>query len=224
MKAIFCILFLAVSVTGKGQQANADSSQVRKQPTMFGFNVGIGFSDLPGLPNHSLTHAASMGFGWLITFNDHWRLAPELNLSTRGTDKTDRLLNAVPLQSSRTQFSTFNMDVPVVLHYQLGKRVFAGIGVQFSYLLIGEQSTTGRVVTGEQVTVIENIRGLMHKEGFMIPIEIGVSSQGKGGICFTETLRYNLGVMEAFTTSVVESKYQSLQLYLTMYYRTKRGR
>ena len=49
-----------------------------------------------------------------------------------------------------TQFSTFNLDIPVLLHYQFGKRLYAGVGVQFSYLLIAEQSTTGRVVTGEQ--------------------------------------------------------------------------
>ncbi len=216
-----CILFLVISITGRGQHVEADSSQVQKQPTMFGFNVGIGFSDLPGLPNHAWTHSASMGFGWLITFNDHWRLAPELNLSTRGTDRTDRLLNAVPLQGSRTQFSTFNLDIPVLLHYQFGKRLYAGVGVQFSYLLIAEQSTTGRVVTGEQVTVLEDIRPLMHKEGFMIPIEIGLSTQRMGSIYVTEKIRYNLGVMEAFTTSVVESKYQSVQLFITLYYRTR---
>lgn len=219
MRAIACILLLVISITGRGQQV--DSSKVQKQPTMFGYNVGIGFSDLPGLPNHSLTHSASLGFGWLITLNDRWRLAPELNLSTRGTDKTDRLVNAVPLQNTRTQFSTFNIDVPVVLHYQFSKKVYAGIGVQVSFLLSAEQSTTGRVVTGEQVTVLEDIRPLMHKEGFMIPIEIGLSTQRLGPVYMTEKFRYNLGVMEAFTTSVVESKYQSFQLFITMYYRAR---
>lgn len=199
-----------------------DSVKLHKQKVAFGLTIGIGYSDLPGLSSHSLIHSPTVGLGWLIPLNNRWRLAPELKISTRGTDKTDRLVNAVPLQNTRTQIATNNIDIPLILQYQFSDKVFAGIGAQLSFLASAEQSTTGQVVTGERVTVVENVMSLMHKEGFMIPIEIGFTGQRLGSVYWTETFRYNYGVMEAFTTSAVESKYQSFQICFTMYYRARK--
>lgn len=220
MKAIVCILFVVISIAGKAQQM--DSSKQHKQKVAFGLAIGLGYSDLPGLSSHSLIHSSSVGLGWLIPLNNRWRLAPELKLTTRGTDKTDRLVNAVALQNARTQINTYNIDIPLMVQYQFSDKVFAGIGAQLSFLASAEQSTTGQVVTGEKVTVIENVMSLMHKEGFMIPIEIGFTGQRLGSVYWTETFRYNFGVMEAFTTSAVESKYQSFQLCFTIFYRANR--
>jgi hypothetical protein len=194
-----------------------DAQTLEKKSFKLGYNLGVGFSDLPGLSNHAPAVCATLGVAAQIPLNDRWTLAPELNFSSRNTWKTDRLLNAVPLSSSRTDFETYHIDVPVIIQFQVSPKVFFGAGAQISFLVRANQVTTGTVLPGTTVTVIENLKSLMHKEGFMLPLEVGVMRHQIGGLVITERFRYNLGIMEAFTTSLVESKYQSFQVFITLY-------
>jgi len=215
MKTIWCVFFLVTALTA-GAQTAEDQPQ-EKKPFQLGYNLGTGLSDLPGLANHTPAVCATFGLAARIPLNDRWTLAPELNFSSRNTWKTDRLLNAVPFLSSYTDFNTYHLDVPVIMQLRVSEKVFIGAGAQVSFLLTANQVTTGLVSPGTTITVLENLKPLMHKEGFMVPLEVGFLEHRIGRLIVTERLRYNLGIMEAFTTSLVESKYQSFQVFITLY-------
>lgn len=211
MKLIWCIVFAAAC-----NQAQAQDEEKEGRPKLIGYLAGLGISDLPGLAHHSPNFSFSMGIAAQFPLSARWSLGPELNISLRGTDRTDRLVNAVPLQNERTSLFASYVDIPLLLRYRISRTGFVGVGAQLSFLINADQTTIGDAIAGQRVIVTETIRSLMHKESFMIPLEVGLAPWKTGSLHSTIKLRYNIGIMEAFTTSLVESKFNSFQLVVTL--------
>jgi hypothetical protein len=179
---------------------------------------GLNISSLPGLAQGKPVYGFNFGLGTFIKLNDQWALTPEFKpLSSRGAKEVINILpNDISIQNPKTDFITNYIDIPLLVRYKISNSFFIAAGPQISFLTSAHQKTTGTTTSGQEVSVTQDMKSLMHKESFMVPVEIGYSlSRKRGGKDMDLKVRYNIGVMEAFTaTSLAESKNATLQFIL----------
>ena len=74
------------------------------------------------------------------------------------------------------------------------------------------QMTTGSLPSGRNVVVAEDIKSLMHKESFMVPVQLAYDLSSKRWKRVTMKARYSIGIMEVFTaTSIASSTHSTFQ-------------
>ena len=179
------------------------------------FDVGLNVSSLPGLGQQQPILGTNFGIGAFFKMKNRWAFVPELKLvSQRGATNVKSIYNDVTIQNPISNIVTNYIDIPLLIQYNLSDWVNIAMGAQISFLTAAEQKTTGTLASGQPITVSYDIKSLMHKEGFMVPVQLGFTSQPSGlGL----KLRYNIGIMEAFTaTSIAESKNSTFQFIASL--------
>jgi Outer membrane protein beta-barrel domain len=202
-----------------GQTESRVSSASDPPPIKFHLSLegGVNISSLPGVAQGKPIYGINVGLGTLIRLSDKWALTPELKpLSQRGaTDVIAILALNSNLQNPKTDFLASYVDIPILVRYKISNRLFAGAGPQISFLTSADQSTTATTSSGQSITDVQDMKSLMHKESFMVPVEIGYSKLH--GTRVDIKVRYNFGVMEAFTaTSLASSTHSTLQFILSV--------
>ncbi len=206
-------LAIFLPTVGRGQSswcALRFGGQTGEETFHLSMDVGFNVSSLPGLSQQQPIFGSNIGFGTYFKLNNKWALAPELKLfSSRGAADVKSIYNDVTIQNPKSNIVTNYIDLPLLVQYNISDQVNVAAGAQISFLTYAKQITTGSLASGQTVTVSYDIKSLMHKEGFMVPIQLGYTSRPSGvGL----KLRYNIGIMEAFTaTSIAESKNSTFQ-------------
>lgn len=193
--------------TGHGQTA---------EPEKFFLSLDAGFniSTLPGLARHHALPGINIGIGAFIRLSEKWSLTPELKtISTRGASDVFSITSDVTLGNPRFDIRTNYVDLPILFQFAVSERISIAAGPQLSFLTSAYQSATGNsLTTGKSVTVISDIKSLMHKESFMVPVQVSYALFSRGRKCAYLKARYNIGIMEAFTaTSIATSTNSTFQ-------------
>lgn len=214
--AFFAFLLVFSSSVCLGQfgspslaMGNNDSSKKFR----FFVNLGLSISTLPGLTQHKSIYGLNFGFGASIKLNKTWALTPELILfSPRGANDVVSIYNDITIQNSRTALRTNYIDLPLLLQYEISENVSVAAGPQISFLVTAYQTTTGSLASGRNVVVTEDIKSLMHKESFMVPVQVAYALSSKRWKRVIMKARYNIGIMEVFTaTSIASSTHSTFQ-------------
>ncbi len=216
------ILLNAISISSCSGQAALlvliFGDKVATEKFHLSIDGGLNISSLPGLVQGKSSYGLNFGLGSFIKLSDTWALTPEFKpLSARGAKDVANLLpNDVPIQDPKTDFILNYIDIPILIRYKISNALFVSAGPQISFLTSAKQETSGTTATGQAVTVTQDMKAVVHKESFMVPVELGYSlSQERGGKGIDLKVRYNVGIMEAFTTDVVASKNSTLQFILS---------
>lgn len=181
-------------------------------------DVGLNISTLPGLSQQQPIYGLNLGLGAFFKLSSKWALTTELKpISSRGASNVKSIYNDVTIQNPTTDIVTNYIDIPLLVQYAISKRFNIATGPQISFLTSANQRTTGNLSSGQAIVVSENIKSLMHKEGFMVPVQLGYSfSKTSSSSGVSLKIRYNIGIMEAFTTSLVESKNSTFQFIVSV--------
>ncbi len=208
--------FLPISSLGQASwSALRFGSQPGEEVFHLSMDVGSNISTLPGLPQQQPILGTNIGFGTYFKLNNKWAFTPELKLiSNRGAADVKSIYNDVAIQNPKSNIVTNYIDIPLLIQYNISDQLNIATGAQISFLTYASQITTGTLASGQPVTVSYDIKSLMHKEGFMVPVQLGYTSRPSGiGL----KLRYNIGIMEAFTaTSIAESKNSTFQIIASL--------
>ena len=144
-------------------------------------DVGLNISTLPGLAQQHPILGPNIGFGAYFKLKNKWALTPELKfVSQRGAANVKSIYNDVTIQNPVSNIVTSYIDLPLLIQYNLSEQFNVATGAQISFLTHANQITTGTLASGQSVAVSYDIKSLMHKEGFMIPVQMGYTSRPSG--------------------------------------------
>ncbi len=179
---------------------------------------GWNLSTMPGLNQGKFNDGLYYGLGAFVKLNDRWAFTPEFKpLSPRGAKSVTGILsNDITLQNPETDYKINYMDVPLLVRFNISNSVYIAAGPQISFLGKAKQITTGSTSSGESVDIAQDIKPLMHKQNFMVPVELAYSlSKQRGGKGIDVKLRYNIGISDAFNTSLASSTNSTFQFFLS---------
>ncbi len=213
---IFLSAFLPTPSLGQASwSALKFGSQTGEEVFHLSIDMGFNISTLPGLAQQQPILGTNFGIGAYFKMKNQWAFTPELKLiSSRGPADVKSIYNDVTIQNPKSNIVTNYIDIPLLIQYSISDQMNIATGAQISLLTYASQITTGTLASGPPVTVSYDIKSLMHKEGFMVPVQLGFTSRPSGiGL----KLRYNIGIMEAFTaTSIAESKNSTFQIIASL--------
>lgn len=142
-------------------------------------DVGMNFSDLPGLDKGTYKHGFYFGLGTFIRMNEKWALTPEVKpLSKRGARKVSPIRAYTEIIDPRYDIILDYIDVPVLVQYRIMPRFFVSAGPQISFLTKARQSTAEKSANANEankVLVLEDFTNSFNGLYFSIPLEIGYS-------------------------------------------------
>ena len=210
--------FLFTHVNAQSWQVLTFAESASNEKFHLSLDAGLNISTLPGLSQQQPTYGLNLGLGAFFKLSSKWALTLEVKpISSRGASNVKSIYNDVTIQNPTTDIVTNYIDIPLLIQYAISNRFNIATGPQISFLTSANQRTTGNLSSGQAIVVSENIKSLMHKEGFMVPVQLGYSfSKTSGSPSVSMKIRYNIGIMEAFTTSLADSKNSTLQFILSV--------
>lgn len=121
------------------------------------------------------TGGLNFGLGLHVKLSEHWELNPQFRpLSQKGLHAIDPM-TALPLEirDEKTQLRMNYIELPLMIRYQISKRVYAGIGPQFSFLVNAHQLSIGNYRNGERAEFKIDTMKEFNKLDFSLPAELG---------------------------------------------------
>ncbi|WP_374507164.1 porin family protein [Flavobacterium sp.] len=180
-------------------------------------DAGTNFSTVKGLGSPS--HGWYFGLGTHLMLNEKWSLAPEFKpLSYRRTTNSIAIVNYNSLlEDINYEISLNYIDIPVLLEYKITPSLFIGTGPQLSFITKANQFTSGKINSGNTISISENIKQNFNSFVFSLPLEIGYSlsdlRKGKG---LDIKLRYDIGLSNIMTINNRSLRGNTLQLFISL--------
>lgn len=154
------------------------------------------------------TGGLNFGLGLHVKLSEHWELNPQFRpLSQKGLHGIHPM-TVLPLEISdeKTQLRMNYIEVPVMMRYQLSRRVYVGFGPQLSFLVSAHQLSIGKYLNGEPAEFKIDTMDEFNKLDFSLPAEIGYRLKlrnKKSGSSYNFSLffRYQHGMSELLKDS-----------------------
>jgi hypothetical protein len=171
----------------------------------FNFSIiaGLNSSNIQSINSSKRYNDINFGLGINWKINEKVYFKPEFRaISPRGSNGTFSLNTGIPaVDSSFSNVSTSTrsnyIDVPLLLYYQVGKRLQLGAGPQVSYLMSSKQTYTG----GEKNTFIQNVESELNPWDYglvgTLTYQFSTKRNGKG---MNIQLRYYQGLNDVYKT------------------------
>jgi hypothetical protein len=133
-------------------------------------------ASLPGLEKGKIFLGANFGLGTHIKLSDKLYLKPEFKpLSQKGFAKVNALVGLPEgIEPVRTDIRLNYIEIPVLLQYNITKRLYISSGPQISFLTSGKQLSEA-TINGKDVTLRLDTKSLFNNIDFSVPVELGYS-------------------------------------------------
>ena len=186
----------------------------------FTLDLGVNVATLPGLSTGSAVVNPYFGLGTYIKINDNWAFVPEFKpLSPRGADGVRSLVDSVnnpAISDADVKYKFSYIDIPMQIQRNLGPKFYVRAGPQVSFLTGASIEAKGGLISGQEFTTSEDIKGDLSPIDVAFPIDVGyriVKARGFKGI--DVRARYCPGFIEVFEDSPLSSNNNMFQFFLS---------
>jgi hypothetical protein len=161
----------------------------------------------PVLGKNSL--GVNFGLGTHLKLGERWFLEADFKpLSQKGAKSVNPIV-PIPsdIETSNTNLKLNYIDVPVLLQYKLGTKLFIAVGPQISFLTSASQNSEG-VSSGSSISTNQDTKSLFNNIDCSIAAELrySLSIKRKGTKVDVDAFaRYSYGLTEIFKDSAVGS-------------------
>ncbi len=195
------ISFLGICSAQAGLLVLIFGDKVASEKFHLSLDAGFTVSDLPDLNQGSSGVGFYFGLGTYIKLNDQWSLAPEFKpLSPVKINDLSNIFSGIDLQNQSTSIELNYIDVPILVQYAISNRFSFAAGPQISFLSSAKQVSVGKLSTGENIEVKENLKKTMNGYNFQIPLQLSYSlSKMRNGKGLDIKVRYNIGFQDIFS-------------------------
>lgn len=180
-------------------------------------------SNISGFGSGQAVVGLNFGLGLHVKLNEHWEFNPQFRpLSQKGLHGISPItILPVELSDEKTQLRMNYIELPLMIRYQLSKRVYVGFGPQLSFLVSARQRSLGNYLNGEQAEFKINVMDEFAKLDFSLPAEFGYwlkvrNKKGGSDFNFSLFLRYQHGFNELLNNSGSGTRMSTWQLGISI--------
>lgn len=157
----------------------------------------------------------NFGLGTHLKLGERWSLQSEFKpLSQKGARSLNPIVS-VPseIEEGKTGIKLNYIDIPVMLQYKIGKKIFVASGPQISILTSASQNTEG-TLDGNDVIIKRDVQSYFEKIDFSFPVEVRYSlsltrKKANTKVDVDAFLRYSYGLTEVYKDQAIGSAHNS---------------
>jgi len=175
---LICLLGLLTVAESYGQASIIVlllGDKVASEKLYLSIDGAMNISTLPGMDGNSVCIGVNYGLGVHIRLSDKWYLKPEFKpLSRKGATAIDPITSVSSAYSiDKTKLKINYWDFPILLQYNINRRLWMAAGPQISFLTDANQLISGTGPDGLESSVKTNIKTFFNKTNFSFPVEAG---------------------------------------------------
>jgi hypothetical protein len=151
--------------------------KVASEKLYLSIDGAMNISTLPGMNESGVNVGVNYGLGVHIRLSDKWYLKPEFKpLSRKGATKIDPITSVSSEYTiNKTKLKINYWDFPILLQYNINRKLWMAAGPQISFLTDANQFISGTGPDGLESSVKTNTKTFFNKTNFSFPLEAGYS-------------------------------------------------